>query len=319
MKIVVSKSFISNNNFSTASVGKFEAFHIGHQAIIEQMKSIGGQTTLLCFYPNPNSVLFDRPDNFIYPVGYRTILSRRLGIDNFIRVRFNKKFSELSAEVFIEKYLVKKLNINYLVLGSDAAFGRERRGDLSFLRSFLPNKSIKLFEVEKSYFNNLIPSTRKITELLTVGDLDVANYLLGRPFSLFCKVVSGNALGRKIGFPTANLAIHKKQILPKNGVYSIYCRIGTNWYRGVAHLGPRPSINCEEIRVEIHLTNYKGGDFYNIRIEVLFLGWVRELKKFKSLLELKEQIGFDIIKADNLIDSYLERNIAPNLNKFFSL
>jgi riboflavin kinase/FMN adenylyltransferase len=283
------------------TIGTFDGVHVGHQQIIEQLnreaEAVGGESVLFTFYPHPRMVLY--PENH----GLRLIQTqaekmdklRRMGLQNMIVHPFTKEFSRLTAVEFVRDYLVNRLKVKKLVIGYDHQFGKNREGSIDFLKEVAPVYGFSVDEISAQEINEVNISSTKIRNAILEGEMDLAKSYLGEPFELHGKVIQGNALGRSIGFPTANLDIESDiKLIPKLGVYAVNVVLADGTFKeGMMNVGVRPSIaNHDDLSIEVNLFDFEG-DLYDQYITVQLLSRFRDEMKFDSIPDLQEQLHHD--------------------------
>ena len=212
-----------------------------------------------------------------------------------IIIKFNKKFSNLSSNKFIEKILYKNLNIKYLFVSKNFKFGKNREGNVEKLKANEKKYNFKTIISEPLKKNRKVISSTMIRKLLLKGKITKANSILGRSWSIEGKVIKGKQRGRKIGFPTCNIKIDS-YIKPKLGVYSVEVETNSFKRKGIANLGYRPTFNGQNLLLEVNIFGIKF-NLYKKIIRVKFIKFIRNEKKFRSIIELKEQIKQDIKKV----------------------
>ena len=296
------------NNFSDfvkvpnaiVTIGTFDGVHLGHQAILKDMvktaKEIGGETVVITFYPHPRQVLNINAANlrFITTQEEKLQLLEKSGVDNVVVVNFTKEFSRVSSEDFIRDYIIEHINPVKLVIGYDHHFGNNRMGDFSLLSEMQNKYNFKVQRIEAHDVENIAVSSTKIRHSLQQGDVSRANALLGYQFSYIGKVVSGNKIGREIGYRTANIEVEKEfRLIETSGVYATYVDYEGKEYKSMTYIGKKPTINNDEIEnIEVHLFDFDG-DLYDKEIKVRFVARVRGEQKFESLDALKKQLQID--------------------------
>ena len=296
------------NNFSDfvkvpnaiVTIGTFDGVHLGHQAILRDMvktaKEIGGETVVITFYPHPRQVLNINAANLRFITTQEEKLKRleMSGVDNVIVVNFTKEFSRVSSEDFISEYILKHINPVKLVIGYDHHFGNNRMGDFNLLNEMQNKYNFELQRIEAHDVENIAVSSTKIRHSLQQGDVERANALLGYQFSYVGKVVSGNKIGRELGYRTANIELEKEfRLIETAGVYATYVDYDGKEYKSMTYIGKKPTVNNEEIEnIEVHLFDFDG-DLYDKVIKVRFVKRVRGEHKFESLDALKKQIQID--------------------------
>lgn len=282
------------------TIGTFDGVHLGHQKIINQLKTeaaeIQGETVLLTFHPHPRMVLF--PENH----GVRLLQTEeekihaleQLGLNNVIIVPFTKNFSNLSAQEFVEKVLVNNLHPKKVVIGYDHQFGNNREGNINYLRAVASKYNFQVVEIPARSIDEVNISSTKIRESLLLGNVETAKLYLSRPYELNGIVVKGDQLGRTIGFPTANISMSDNtKIVPANGVYAIQAKTKNGIYFGMMNIGNRPTVSDALLqKLEVHLFDFDQ-NIYDQSITVHFEKRIRDEKKFANLEELKFAIKQD--------------------------
>lgn len=300
MKIFEGLDELKNIKNPVVTIGTFDGVHLGHQKIINQLKAeaaaIQGETVLLTFHPHPRIVLF--PENH----GVRLLQSEeekvhaleQLGLNNVIIVPFTKKFSNLTAQEFVEQILVKNLHPKKVVIGYDHQFGNNREGNINYLRAVSSKYNFQVIEIPARSIDEVNISSTKIRESLLHGNVETAKLYLSRPHELSGIVVKGDQLGRTIGFPTANISMSDAtKIIPANGVYAVQVKIKSGLYFGMMNIGNRPTVSAEQQqKLEVHLFDFHQ-NIYEESITVYFEKRIREEKKFANLEELKFAIKQD--------------------------
>ncbi len=282
------------------TIGTFDGVHLGHKAILKDMvktaKEIGGETVVITFYPHPRQVLNINAANLRFITTQEEKLKRleMSGVDNVIVVNFTKEFSRVSSEDFISEYILKHINPVKLVIGYDHHFGNNRMGDFNLLNEMQNKYNFELQRIEAHDVENIAVSSTKIRHSLQQGDVERANALLGYQFSYVGKVVSGNKIGRELGYRTANIELEKEfRLIETAGVYATYVDYDGKEYKSMTYIGKKPTVNNEEIEnIEVHLFDFDS-DLYDKVIKVRFVKRVRGEHKFESLQALKKQIEID--------------------------
>jgi len=285
------------------SVGMFDGVHLGHQAILSanvaRARSLDAVPTVLTFRRHPKQLLLGRSPKTLTTLEHRLELFSRAGIEHAVVLSFDASLRSLSAADFAREIAVQGLGTRWFVLGFDSKFGHDRGGTPESLKGMG-------FEVEvapKVVVQGRPVSSTAIREAVELGDLPGASAMLGRPVSVFGRVVHGSNLGHRIGFPTANLDLHE-ELHPPPGVYA--CRVRhlpedgpQRTHEGVTNIGFRPTVSPEPPRrpqVEVHLLDFEG-DLYGERIELEFVSRLRGEKRFAGVDELAAQIAKDVQEA----------------------
>ena len=269
-----------------ATIGAFDGIHLGHQELIKRCKESNLKSAVITFDPDPDLV-FKKLDYYpvLLPIEKKEELIESYDIDYLIIFEFNLEFSKLSKERFIE--ILKYLNVREIVLGHDFRFGYKALGSINDLKD-----EFKVIEIDKVLIDSIRVSSTYIKELLKDGNIELANNLLGRNYSITGYTFMGSKKGMTIGFPTANIN-YKNYFLPKNGVYLVKVLFDGNEYYGMANVGHNPTFNFQNIlRFEVHIFGVSG-ILYNKKMEVLFIKHIRDEKKFNNITELKNQLTYD--------------------------
>jgi len=298
MKKINGVKNFSINSPSILTLGTFDGVHKGHQKILKKLKYEAKKDNLksivLTFFPHPRTVL--NPDfnlKLINTIEERTRLFEKSEIDILITHPFDKNFSELSPDQFVKNILVNKLKIKKILIGYDHRFGKNRTAGFKDLKIFGLKYGFEVIEISVEEKNKVSISSTKIRNSIIEGDIKTAKSYLGYDFSLKGEVVNGNAIGRTIGFPTANLNINQDyKLIPKNGVYLIRTLLEGKKVYGMMNIGVKPTLKSKDTSIEVNLFEW-GGDLYGKVIEVFILHYIREEKKFDSLIKLGNQIKLD--------------------------
>jgi len=277
---------------TSVTIGIFDGVHKGHQVILKKLLQEAEKKRLksvvITFDPHPVKVLnpgFKIP--LLMSLNHRIKLIKRMGVDYCFVERFTKNFSKLKPEDFVKDTLVDKLNLKTLVAGGNFLFGFKEKGDAGLLKKLSRIYNFKLYSIPPLKIGGSFVSSTRIRKAIEKGDLKLASELLGRPVTILGTVVKGKRLGRKIGFPTANIDPHHESI-PPSGVYGVDIALDGKTCKGILNISARKII-------EAHIFNFNK-NIYGRDIEVIFKQKIRNEKKFKSLEALKHQISIDISK-----------------------
>ena len=285
---------------SVVTIGTFDGVHIGHQKILKKLNneasSINGESILFTFYPHPRMVVFPDSHNLklIQTIDEKIESLRHYGLDNVIIYPFTKEFSRLTAFEFVRDILVNKLKVKKLVIGYDHQFGRNREGNIEFLRESAEMFDFEVIEISAQEIDEVNVSSTKIRNSILDGNIDRANDFLGRPFRITGEVVKGNKLGRELGFPTLNLQLsNDHKIIPAEGVYAVEIELMNVVYKGMMNIGKNPTVSeISERKYEVHVFDFDQ-DVYGEHVAILFYQFIRKEKTFDNLEELKSQIQED--------------------------
>ena len=297
---------------AVVTIDTFDGVHIGHQKIISRLQEVarqkGGETVILTFFPHPRMIL--HPDDLniklISTMDEKAERLANLGIDHLIITPFTRDFSNLSPQEYIREILVKKIGTTQIIIGYDHRFGKDRSGGLKELQHYSSELGYQVEEIPEQDIDEVAISSTTIRNAILSGDIETAENFLGYPFHLTGKVIKGDQIGRKIGFPTANLFIEESyKLIPSDGIYAVrvdFKSKESNLKRanGMAYIGHRPTINGMSRNIEVNIFDFKE-DIYGQSIRLNFLEYMRDDQKFNSLEELKEQLSLDEIKARNLL------------------
>jgi riboflavin kinase/FMN adenylyltransferase len=278
------------------TIGKFDGVHLGHQAVlsrlVEKAKELKLPSVVMVFEPQPEEVF--TPEHAPARLSrlrdkYKAFAS--LGIDRLLVINFNPKLSSMSANAFIEDLLVKKLGVQFLVVGDDFRFGHKRQGNFELLQR---ESSRFRFDVVSTQSFKLLECRISSTEIRTAleqNNFALAERMLGTPFVISGRVVHGDKKGRTIGFPTANVLL-KRCRSPVQGVYAVKVKVKGECYKGVANVGTRPTVKGERSQLEVHIFDFKQ-TIYGELVDVSFVSKIREERRFDSFEALRSQITID--------------------------
>lgn len=295
---------------SIVTIGTFDGVHIGHRKIITDMVAKGEKenllSILLTFFPHPRMVLQkDSNIKMIDTINEKKKIFKKLGVEVLIIQPFTKDFSRMSAIKFTRDILVNSLKVSKLMIGYDHRFGQNREATVKTLKSFGLDYNFKVDEIPAQDIESISVSSTKVRKAIRSGDFKLVNKFLSRPFNLSGKIIKGDELGRKIGYPTANLKIFEKyKLKPQNGVYLTRTKLKKQTYFGMMNIGIRPTISAKNNQIETHLFDFNG-NLYGHEMTLEILEKIREEKKFKSIEKLKIQLDVDKKHCQKLIPQYL--------------
>ena len=299
MKVYSSIEEFQNVERPIMTTGTFDGVHFGHRKIIDRLKQLAqncdGETVLLTFSPHPRMVLFpdDQDLKLLNTIEEKKHLLEKAGVQHLIVHPFTKEFSRISSINFVRDILVNELKIHKLVIGYNHHFGRNREGTFEHLQEFAPVYGFEVEEIPVQLLDNVGVSSTKIRKALFQGDVETAAEYLGYQYQLSGTVVKGNAIGRTIGFPTANLELgNAKKIIPADGVYSAWVKVDGTSYKGMMNIGKKPTINNQARTLEVHLLEFEQ-DIYGEAICIEFVNKIRDEIKFTDILKLQQQLLLD--------------------------
>lgn len=284
-----------------ATIGNFDGVHLGHQAVLGQLAekadALGLPLVVVTFEPQPEE--YFRPAAApprLTRLREKAQALRRYAVDRLLVLRFNARFAAQEPQAFIERVLVEGLGVRYLVIGDDFRFGKQRAGDFEMLGKAGLEHGFEVVNMHTFSLDSERVSSTRVREALGVGDLNAAEKLLGRPYRMSGRVAHGDKLGRAIGFPTANIHLHRKAT-PLRGVFAVelYGILGEP-LPGVANLGTRPTAGGLRTLLEVHLFDFDN-DIYGAHVHVEFLHKLRDERRFDSFEALKQQIQRDAAQA----------------------
>ncbi len=293
---------------SVITIGNFDGVHLGHQAlfqmVIKKAGELEGTSVAVTFEPHPIRVLKQNGHPPLITLYEQKVeLIEGFGLDVLICILFTRKFADLTAREFVEDILVERIGMKAIVVGEDYTFGKNREGNLDFLKSEAERFNFEVIQAKwvpaPNGLSGRISSTR-VRELVLAGEVDHARRLLGRYYQIRGKVMSGRDRGGKLlGFPTANILLND-ELCPKMGVYAVFVECLGKRYKGVANIGYSPTFDDHQYSVEVYILNFNE-NIYGQKIRVNFVRRIRDEKKFSGVKELSEQIGKDVANADNLL------------------
>ena len=275
------------------SLGKFDGFHRGHRLLLDRIlaqKEL--HSTVFTF----DGILKDKQ---IYLETEKRLLLERLGVEREVIFPFCEETKTMAPEVFIREMLVKRMDAKLICVGEDFHFGRGRLGDVAMLSDGAEKYGYELCVFPKMKEAGEVISSTRIRRELADGRIETANGLLGEPYFVSGEVMHGNALGRTIGMPTANLLPEEQKLLPVYGVYATRVEVDGQRYAGVTNVGMKPTVGADRVSVETTLLDFDG-NLYGKQITVYFLYFLRPEQRFDSLEELKAQMERDKAEAEKI-------------------
>jgi len=279
------------------TLGNFDGVHLGHQEIFKQVVawalSTGGSSAVFTFEPHPLKVLSpQRSPKLLSTFREKMEQIEASGMDAVICAKFTHEFASQHPEDFVKDVLVDTVGIRHLFVGHDYAFGKDRKGDITFLRDAGSRHGFDVHVIGPVQVEGITVSSTKIRQLVMDGEVCLASKLLGRPYSIEGTVIHGRSRGHDLGFPTANITT-PNELPPREGVYAVSVHCEGKIYMGAANIGKNPTFGEEQPSYEVHLLDYRG-DLYGKFLKIKFIKRVRDEFRFKSVDELVAQINKDI-------------------------
>lgn len=283
------------------ALGNFDGIHLGHQSLLKKVidlsKVYNIKSSVFTFKQHTLEILNpEKKPNLIMTIRKKTEVFRQFNLDYAIFFNFNKDFSQLSPEDYVREILLKKLKAKIVVVGNNYRFGYKGFGDVELLYKNSKKYDFILKVIDPVKVDGKVVSSSYIRKLIRSGEIETANKCLGRAFSLEGIVIEGKRIGRKIGFPTANLKINENVIVPKVGVYITRIKIFNQCYLGVTNVGFNPTFGNNNMSIESYIIDF-ANEIYDEFIEVEFIKRIRDEVKFNDIESLKNQLLKDVAYA----------------------
>lgn len=294
------RDLVSLPSFHNAvlTIGSFDGVHIGHQQLIKRLcqkaKEENGQSILITFHPHPRLALSQTKVQLLNTLEEKAQLLAQYGVEELVVVPFTKEFAEQSADEYIEQFLVRHFQPKCIIIGYDHKYGKGRTGDINYLKKLAPKHAYHVEEISKQEVSDIAVSSTKVRRAVQEGEVAKAAQLLGHPFVLTGKVVRGQQIGSKIGFPTANIQVSDpNKIIPPEGIYAVQVIHQENRYKGMLYIGNRPTVDENlEKTIEVNIFDFDYS-IYEQDLQVEFIQYLRGDVKFDTLEELKSQLYQD--------------------------
>lgn len=316
MRVYKSLDEFSPLSHAVVTQGTFDGVHIGHQKIIERLGNIAaqkqGETVLLTFFPHPRMVLQpeDNQLRLLHTEDEKIEHLAKAGIDHLLIIPFTKEFSRQTSLQFVRDVLVDKVGIKTLVIGYDHRFGKNREGSMDDLRRFGNEFKFEVEEISPQDIDDITVSSTKIRNALTHGDVETATRYLGYNYPVSGKVVAGNNLGKKIGFPTANILVSQTyKLIPGDGVYAIKATVHGQTYGGMANIGNQPTFDNRSHAFEVNIFGFDK-DIYGEEVKIEFVSRIRSEMKFDGVDSLIAQLQNDKATALNILNTNESRKLV---------
>jgi len=293
------------------TVGSFDGVHRGHLAVLDEIarraRSTGRASVLVTFEPHPMEVVNPAaaPPLITTPLERREILAQT-ALDYVAILRFDRRLQTMPPERFVREILLARFGMRELVIGEDHGFGRARQGDVALLRHLGAAHGFAVDVVEPVPDEHGIPiSSTRIRRAIAGGDLEQGARLLGRPFQVSAQVRRGAGRGRRIGVPTANLALQPRKLLPPDGVYAAWVEWPGGRTGGMLNQGPRPTVGDPVRSLEVHLFGFEA-DLYGAWLRIEYVRRIRDVAHFPSLAALRTRLNQDREDAERMLGGWLE-------------
>ena len=288
------------------TIGNFDGVHLGHRELLRKIKndclSKKSKFVVVTFIPHPQKIIHPEKERFlINSYEQRRVLLEKLGVDFLVEMKFTRDFSTLTADQFLNEYLLKYPALRDFYLGYDFAFGANKQGDYDLVKSLCHPKSVSVEVQPKFEYHGQVVSSSLIRERLLSGKIDEVEAILERPFHLEGVVVKGEGRGKKIGFPTANIQVSQDLLVPHKGVYVTRTIYEGMTYQSITNIGNNPTFkDGNQLHVETNLFDFDT-DIYGETIDIQFLHKLRDERKFPTVNDLIEQIRKDVNLAKDFL------------------
>jgi riboflavin kinase/FMN adenylyltransferase len=291
------------------TLGIFDGVHRGHRMVIDSLvsraKELNGESVIITFYPHPRQVLSENKEElfFLTSLEEKTMLIEKTGVDHLVIIQFDRNFSNRESCEFVKDVLIGKIGTKHLIVGFNHHFGKRGEGDFDTIKKCAESLDFNVEKVRALNSDSVIISSSAIRNALINGRLGDANELLGYHYFMNGSIVKGKELGRKIGFPTANIKPdYSNKLIPKDGVYAVKVEHGGKEYSGVMSIGMNPTVNMDpRLRtIEVNIFNFDM-EIYGEKVCIVFMYRLRDEKKFANLKDLAAQIELDKSKAIQLL------------------
>lgn len=305
-------NFRDRHKGCVATIGNFDGVHLGHQAIIKQLKSTaefhGQPAVIVTFEPHPQEFFApDRAPARLMRLREKLAYLRQTGIDRVVCLRFDQALADLSAEDFIRNILVEKLGVRHLIIGDDFRFGKKRQGDITTLKEYAAQSGFDVEHTDTCMINGHRVSSSRVRELLAQGKMSKAAELLGRSYAISGRVVHGEKRGRALGYPTINVNLHR-HLSPVAGIFAAMVHgLQPDVIHAAVSIGSRPVFGGDDINLEAHLLDFDR-EVYGAYVTVELLKQLRHEQMFDNIDALKQQMDQDIAEARKFFSEYNKKN-----------
>jgi len=292
------------------TTGTFDGVHAGHQTIVRRLKETaakeGSCSTIVTFEPHPQFVVIPGktpPLKLLTTLDEKISILDKAGIDRLIVIPFNKEFSRLSSQKFIENILINNIGFNKIIIGYDHAFGKGRKGNINILKALQKKHVYSLIQMEPFSIDGNVISSTKIRNLISTGDFNKAINLLGHSYTLSGKVIAGEGRGKSYNVPTANIEpIHKNKLVPQHGIYSGWAIYKKQKIKSIIYIGTKPTFENRLPAIEVHMMDFSA-NLYGENLGIEFICKIRDDQKFDNPEMLYEQIKLDKQKTLEILNN----------------
>jgi riboflavin kinase/FMN adenylyltransferase len=285
---------------SVVTIGNFDGIHLGHQRVLEHIHHKAAElelaSTVIVFEPQPQEFFFENPPARLARWREKALLFHRFGVDRLLTLRFDERLASLSAEEFCCRVLIDGLDARYLVVGDDFRFGRGRSGDFEFLKRFSATHDFEVIRAPSFSIDGRRVSSTWVRECLAQGDLAKARQLLGRHYSISGRVVAGNAFGREVGYRTANVELHRREVATRGIFAALVLVSDSEPIEAIAYIGKRPIVAGTRDVLEVHMFDFEA-NCYGAYLTVELIEKLRDDQVFDSKELLRRQIDADVRRA----------------------
>jgi len=298
----------SSNSLPVATVGVFDGVHLGHMEIIKRLLAVAEEkkceSVVITFEPHPRLILPHHAEvKLLQTLDEKLHRFELAGVDAVLVIPFDREFAKITPPDFIKNVLVDQLNISHVITGYDHFFGQNRQGDFDLLLEMGTRYNFSVSELPMVTTAGNTVSSSSVRRSLLDSNVSLAASMLGYHYAMTGEVVSGNKIGRNMGYPTANLKpnnVHK--LIPGQGVYATQLLVGGIVFNGMTNIGYRPTIDADHLTIEVNIFDFNK-DIYNQEITLSFIERIRNEKRFASLADLQLQLATDKITAQKLLEN----------------
>ncbi|WP_235298371.1 bifunctional riboflavin kinase/FAD synthetase [Portibacter marinus] len=304
---------------AVVTIGSFDGVHRGHQKIIARINQlateINGKSVIVTFDPHPRSVIYpkDQSLSLLTSLEEKIELLEKFGVDILVIVPFTVEFSQMHPRDYVENFLERYFKPSFIVIGYDHRFGLNREGNIDLLKAYQEKFQFKVVQIEAQEIEEITISSTKIRKAILNAEMSAAHKFLNYHYVITGKVISGEQIGKELGFPTANIQISEKhKLIPPDGIYAVFVKIGAERYQGMLYIGKRPTLKGkEERRIEVNIFEFDH-DIYGETLTLELVMFIRDDMTFDNLQKLKVQLHEDEQHAKLVLHQYLVRQMEQS-------